>query len=599
MASKHFRGLEIDKERNVKIKLGNLKSNQEYVEIEMEEIMHNGDSPTVLSEQEGEEREGEEEEGEEAEGEEEEGEEAEGEEEEGEEEEGKEKKSTIEVEIQEKNSTHAKGDIDKVEVAVELAEFEFDEKEPETLQVKYDFDNLESLLDARKTDLEKIALHSPFATYRFVDSYMKKKTNTMNLENIVATNLKQSQRTQVEQELYQKTVIPKVKELKENLNSVNEVGCLLDDSLNKFGIKEKSKPAKQTSLLNFFGPTGSNTNTRTNLKKKSKPLAQPIETKNKQEEEVEKKSVQKLGETLDVQCLNYELSEKKSFIVNDFNLKLKEYMENTFKYDRMKNITQKGSKFDVKITKAKTVVEELKRNLLDGEQNYMETEERATKASSFHEKNKIYKKGSETAAKLEEDLLKNLLTNKEVITTANKELKKRNQTKASYKKTKQDEAYSMKNGSKSWKEAIDELKVEPQYGVNLEEHDAIQLKDKLQELGCLKISEVLCMLNREQKEEKTLRKLLVEHLPVCDMNNYIIDCNQFLLEPSLMVDLYLKDPCFKGTKPTDKIVPVGRTSGSGRRKCSYKLKENVIEEVRKFIEHAGLPAHERRRENTR
>ena len=73
MASKQIRGLEnlIDEERNVKIKLGNSKSNPEYVEMEMEEITHNGDSPTVLSEQEGEQEEGEEEEGEEEEGEEE------------------------------------------------------------------------------------------------------------------------------------------------------------------------------------------------------------------------------------------------------------------------------------------------------------------------------------------------------------------------------------------------------------------------------------------------------------------------------------------------------------------------------------------------
>ena len=99
---------------------------------------------------------------------------------------------------------------------------------------------------------------------------------------------------------------------------------------------------------------------------------------------------------------------------------------------------------------------------------------------------------------------------------------------------------------------------------------------------------------------------MVERLPICLLKkpelgtSVVVDCEEFLKDPGMLVDLYLKEPQFKSTiKKSDKIIPVGRYKGSGRPAGSYKLREEVVSEVKKFIEYAGIPAHERRREDVR
>ena len=71
-------------------------------------------------------------------------------------------------------------------------------------------------------------------------------------------------------------------------------------------------------------------------------------------------------------------------------------------------------------------------------------------------------------------------------------------------------------------------------------------------------------------------------------------------DPILMVELWRSQEMFQDCDVNEGFVPTAppRKQGSGRPKGSYVLSGEVAEAVKDFMEHAGLPAHERRREDT-
>ena len=122
----------------------------------------------------------------------------------------------------------------------------------------------------------------------------------------------------------------------------------------------------------------------------------------------------------------------------------------------------------------------------------------------------------------------------------------------------------MVNGNLTWEEALNNLSSEPVNGVTISEDDALLIKSSIQESGSLPMRDILDILKRDEHEEAILKNLLVDRLPLCLMKNkekgasQLIDCQEFLKDPSLMVDLYMKEPEFTSVKKTDKIIPVVR-----------------------------------------
>ena len=462
------------------------------------------------------------------------------------------------------------------------------------------YDNIEELFEARKEELDTIAINSKYATYKFKDSAIKKKTITMNIENIVATDLQQGQNSMTDQDMYRKLVISKVNEFKTNVQSVSGIDSLIDEAMNK--LDKKKKPV-QSSILNFFGKKTDKVKAKPVLPVEAKPVFKvEIETK-KVDDEEEKTTLSKLGDILNVSCHNFEVSATSNKLIGDFHISVEKFMQEKYLYDKCKNRTKEGSSFGGKVKVANEALENVKVLLNNGQKNFDQTERLASSKKSFLEKKRIYKNGQDVHEQVEREVMSLILSNKQEIVNATREIKKRNQTKEARKKFKKEETYKMVNGNLTWEEALNNLSSEPVNGVTISEDDALLIKSSIQESGSLPMRDILDILKRDEHEEAILKNLLVDRLPLCLMKNkekgasQLIDCQEFLKDPSLMVDLYMKEPEFTSVKKTDKIIPVVRYKGSGRPKGSYKLRGTIVEEVKKFIEFAGLPAHERRRED--
>ena len=139
------------------------------------------------------------------------------------------------------------------------------------------------------------------------------------------------------------------------------------------------------------------------------------------------------------------------------------------------------------------------------------------------------------------------------------------------------------------------------YGVKLELNDFEKIVVYVRFLNSsgektFTVEKILRELNRAPEEKRGMTGLIVAHLPVMAIKTpdteFLMAVEEFLVFPDL-VARYCLDTCEELEKeqlPQAADIPV-RRPGSGRPKGTFKIKEEIITEVKNFINYCGTEVY--------
>ena len=117
------------------------------------------------------------------------------------------------------------------------------------------------------------------------------------------------------------------------------------------------------------------------------------------------------------------------------------------------------------------------------------------------------------------------------------------------------------------------------------------------------MNELRLYLDRPKSENSGIVLLVTENLPVVMVTNrersVLMDARVFLMNPRRMLELFELSLLEEELEEGDvvKINRPERAQGSGRKKGTFKINEEMIEDVPRFIDMCGLQPHNRRRED--
>ena len=314
------------------------------------------------------------------------------------------------------------------------------------------------------------------------------------------------------------------------------------------------------------------------------------------------------------EVISEEIDSRKKAI-NDFRTEASQFFKNR------KYILNK--EFSARIKECEKKIDSVTNTLKKADIVEKETSDKLI-GKSVGEKKRIILDASTKITNLETILLNELIQiEPEDVKKLVLDLRKRNQTKQSQKAQKQKNqqqttkkratTFKAKNGSKTWSECMDifEEKEEIEYkSTKLAVGEAWMIRTELQskEERCLSKEEVACLLNKPLAEADDLVDCLVDNLPVIsvkrgDGQSRVYEAKEFLKDPVLMVKLWnlYEESLNNGSQEIEQeihVVHPTRKPGSGlSQEHRRKVTPEIAEEVKRLIAYAGMPAHERRRDD--
>lgn len=429
-----------------------------------------------------------------------------------------------------------------------------------------------------------------------------------NICNIIATaeRITEKGKGTRGQELYREKVVKRYKEMRDdNFSNLEEVETLMERALNNM----RSDDQKQRSLLSFFAPKkAASTTASTTASTSAVSITSSASTsKVTSQPSVTPGAVFMLG----AQLMYYKPQADQQFlkkILDEKNKQVKTYQEVRDEYVR------RSTKMIVKNTN-KEKIEQADKAIMELVQLLSNAEEISRVACVQTARSRNLAENAETmsvaAAKVKE--IEKLLRKKTLeldVTKLTQELRTFN-NKRNYdqRRTVLKNRSRIVNANRTWTECLNDIENEvPDHkGVKMSHIDARKVLMAMRENpeGYVEPGDLPAIMNRAASEEKCLTELVVNHLSVVEVTmdgrTRIYDARTFLKDPELLVDLYLKDQRFEGVKKRRKtsdnkeevLVNVARAPVSGRPRGSYRLKEDVVREVKQFIDSAGTPAHAR------
>ena len=457
--------------------------------------------------------------------------------------------------------------------------------------------NIEELFAKNTYSLDYVAEKSKYSQY-------KKKSNFQNCLNIIATVEKVSEKmNQDQQERFQKTVIPIYKDLKSRQFPVNEVSQLLKRAVkvvekeNSTGILRffQRKPKEGSGTGSFFvGGTAGRNNVgsrdggygtgsgegsfgvqgfSTTLKSQEEQTSRTnlIQDNDKIETEVASEHAGSPTATVSIQNLIQSLLENNEYLyqykytdqlnleislVDHITQKVERFKREIFILeDNQKRAWNKKSDLKTDINVAKKELGDLKTLL----KRYHDLSEKGNneveKAKTISEKanilNEVVNTRNATEKEINDCMLKMEVSSK--LPEITKKVRKRNLTnEAKRNKEEQGSNYESHRANWTWGEAFQRLEQITPFsnGVSLSIDKAELIKKAFDEKGFLSIDDIVEATDGTEYQEKGLRKLILEHLPVVSLkkDNYgekYVDARMFLKEPSLIVQMWERQTIFK------------------------------------------------------
>ena len=458
--------------------------------------------------------------------------------------------------------------------------------------------NIEELFAKNTYSLDYVAEKSKYSQYK------KKKSNFQNCLNIIATVEKVSEKmNQDQQERFQKTVIPIYKDLKSRQFPVNEVSQLLKRAVkvvekeNSTGILRffQRKPKEGSGTGSFFvGGTAGRNNVgsrdggygtgsgegsfgvqgfSTTLKSQEEQTSRTnlIQDNDKIETEVASEHAGSPTATVSIQNLIQSLLENNEYLyqykytdqlnleislVDHITQKVERFKREIFILeDNQKRAWNKKSDLKTDINVAKKELGDLKTLL----KRYHDLSEKGNneveKAKTISEKanilNEVVNTRNATEKEINDCMLKMEVSSK--LPEITKRVRKRNLTnEAKRNKEEQGSNYESHRANWTWGEAFQRLEQITPFsnGVSLSIDKAELIKKAFDEKGFLSIDDIVEATDGTEYQEKGLRKLILEHLPVVSLkkDNYgekYVDARMFLKEPSLIVQMWERQTIFK------------------------------------------------------
>lgn len=458
--------------------------------------------------------------------------------------------------------------------------------------------NIEELFAKNTYSLDYVAEKSKYSQYK------NKKNNFQNCLNIIATVEKVSEKmNQDQQERFQKTVIPIYKDLKSRQFPVNEVSQLLKRAVkvvekeNSTGILRffQRKPKEGSGTGSFFvGGTAGRNNVgsrdggygtgsgegsfgvqgfSTTLKSQEEQTSRTnlIQDNDKIETEVASEHAGSPTATVSIQNLIQSLLENNEYLyqykytdqlnleislVDHITQKVERFKREIFILeDNQKRAWNKKSDLKTDINVAKKELGDLKTLL----KRYHDLSEKGNneveKAKTISEKanilNEVVNTRNATEKEINDCMLKMEVSSK--LPEITKKVRKRNLTnEAKRNKEEQGSNYESHRANWTWGEAFQRLEQITPFsnGVSLSIDKAELIKKAFDEKGFLSIDDIVEATDGTEYQEKGLRKLILEHLPVVSLkkDNYgekYVDARMFLKEPSLIVQMWERQTIFK------------------------------------------------------
>ena len=458
--------------------------------------------------------------------------------------------------------------------------------------------NIEELFAKNTYSLDYVAEKSKYSQYK------NKKNNFQNCLNIIATVEKVSEKmNQDQQERFQKTVIPIYKDLKSRQFPVDEVSQLLKRAVkvvekeNSTGILRffQRKPKEGSGTGSFFvGGTAGRNNVgsrdggygtgsgegsfgvqgfSTTLKSQEEQTSRTnlIQDNDKIETEVASEHAGSPTATVSIQNLIQSLLENNEYLyqykytdqlnleislVDHITQKVERFKREIFILeDNQKRAWNKKSDLKTDINVAKKELGDLKTLL----KRYHDLSEKGNneveKAKTISEKanilNEVVNTRNATEKEINDCMLKMEVSSK--LPEITKRVRKRNLTnEAKRNKEEQGSNYESHRANWTWGEAFQRLEQITPFsnGVSLSIDKAELIKKAFDEKGFLSIDDIVEATDGTEYQEKGLRKLILEHLPVVSLkkDNYgekYVDARMFLKEPSLIVQMWERQTIFK------------------------------------------------------
>jgi hypothetical protein len=408
---------------------------------------------------------------------------------------------------------------------------------------------------------------------------------------------------QDQQERFQKTVIPIYKDLKSRQFPVNEVSQLLKRAVkvvekeNSTGILRffQRKPKEGSGTGSFFvGGTAGRNNVgsrdggygtgsgegsfgvqgfSTTLKSQEEQTSRTnlIQDNDKIETEVASEHAGSPTATVSIQNLIQSLLENNEYLyqykytdqlnleislVDHITQKVERFKREIFILeDNQKRAWNKKSDLKTDINVAKKELGDLKTLL----KRYHDLSEKGNneveKAKTISEKanilNEVVNTRNATEKEINDCMLKMEVSSK--LPEITKKVRKRNLTnEAKRNKEEQGSNYESHRANWTWGEAFQRLEQITPFsnGVSLSIDKAELIKKAFDEKGFLSIDDIVEATDGTEYQEKGLRKLILEHLPVVSLkkDNYgekYVDARMFLKEPSLIVQMWERQTIFK------------------------------------------------------
>ena len=446
--------------------------------------------------------------------------------------------------------------------------------------------NIEELFAKNTYSLDYVAEKSKYSQYK-----RKERSHFQNCLNIIATvEILSEKMNQDQQERFQKTVIPIYKDLKSRQFPVNEVSQLLKRAVkvvekeNSTGILRffQRKPKEGSGTGSFFvGGTAGRNNVgsrdggygtgsgegsfgvqgfSTTLKSQEEQTSRTnlIQDNDKIETEVASEHAGSPTATVSIQNLIQSLLENNEYLyqykyTDQLNLEIS--LVDSRLEDNQKRAWNKKSDLKTDINVAKKELGDLKTLL----KRYHDLSEKGNneveKAKTISEKanilNEVVNTRNATEKEINDCMLKMEVSSK--LPEITKRVRKRNLTnEAKRNKEEQGSNYESHRANWTWGEAFQRLEQITPFsnGVSLSIDKAELIKKAFDEKGFLSIDDIVEATDGTEYQEKGLRKLILEHLPVVSLkkDNYgekYVDARMFLKEPSLIVQMWERQTIFK------------------------------------------------------
>ena len=315
------------------------------------------------------------------------------------------------------------------------------------------------------------------------------------------------------------------------------------------------------------------------------------------------------------------------------------YQEKRAIFEGMKSYML-DSQFAADLASAEQVCADLKLLLDKGEDLRRELNEALPLASTF-EKEKLVKEGKAKVDAVTEQLKIQLLQSSKIFERAIQILKRRIYEKERTAKglNKREIVLLEENTSRTWEECLDSIVGQKQaFGCSMWEEDFEKVAEYAEltaKEGRTHIftEELVTYLGKEPSEAKGLQRLVTQNLPMIHyssnlpgvdarLEEILCDARAILTQPRLLVSLYQDLAHEPGVEESEPPAKIPRKKGSGRPKdaryfihfciavdfspnifrdregtARARFSAEQIKKVESFIQHCGLPAHARRRED--